>query len=52
VFLHYRYVSGLCDGEAIEAKIFNFKQKFKQKNYRLALQFRPAISKPLLAVVF
>ena len=45
-------VSGLCDGGAIEAQIFNFAQKLNRRTTVELLQFRPTIAKPLLYAVF
>ncbi len=45
-------VSGLCDGGAIEAQIFNFVQKLNRRTAVELCSFALTIVKPLLAVVF
>ena len=45
-------VSGLCDGGAIEAQIFNFAQKFNRRATVELCSFAPLLQNPLLAIRF
>jgi hypothetical protein len=45
-------VSGLCDGGAIEAKIFNFAQKFNRRTAVELCTFAPLLQNPCYQQLF
>ena len=44
-------VSGLCDGGAIEAQIFNFAQKLNRRTTVELCSFAPLLQNPCCAIV-